>query len=457
MSNKMQTGPVGKTLVFLALPTTISLLANMLFQLIDSYFIAQLGTQQLVSMGFVYPVYILIFGITGGIATGVTVMISKSVANNDISGVRDQAFISIMFFMFFAFLLGLVILAIQSPLFTVIGASDSIISVLREYTDTLFLGLFLFAGCLMTNAVLMSQGRVVAISIIWAIGGITNVTLDYILIFGAGDIPPLGLHGAALATLASWLVVLICMLFVLVRSVSFSIKPLFNLALIVSTLATVFKVGIPSASTQILNPIAMMLLTKMVAGFGDTAVAALSICIRIESVSLALYSALSIVFTPFVAQNSTASNMARVKQGSHFLQNAIWIWWIALMTVIIAFSEPFISFFTSNAEVAAAAKSYMLIVGLSYGLYGIHQITSSYFNAQQLARKALMMGVVRSYLFMVPLAFVASFIGIQAIWWAIAAANILTGIYAWAQMRKNILRYDVAIGINVLNKGPAGN
>ncbi|OUR83357.1 hypothetical protein A9Q75_04740 [Colwellia psychrerythraea] len=442
MSNKMQTGPVGKTLLALALPTTISLLANMLFQLIDSYFIAQLGTQELAAMGFVYPIYIFIFGLIGGISTGVTVMISKSIASKDTQLVSEQAFTSIVYLLLIAFIFSLLVWVIQSPVFSLVGASSAMTLLLREYTDTLFLGLFLFAGCLVTNAILMSHGKMFATSVIWGIGGITNVVFDYLLIFGAGDIPALGLQGAAIATLISWFVVLFCMLVVLLRSLSFSKQAIGNIDIAVSTLTKVFKVGIPAASTQVLNPIAMILITKMVSSFGDTTIAALSIAIRIESVSLALYSALSIVFTPFVAQNLASSNATRIEHGAKVMQTTIWLWWLVLFALILLFSTPIISLFTTNNEVIATTKSYMLIVGLSYGLYGVLQITSSYLNAKQLAKKALKMAIIRSYLFMVPLTIIASFFNVQAIWWAIATANILTGLYAWWLLNENINQGD---------------
>ncbi len=438
MSNKMQTGPVGKTLLALALPTTVSLLANMLFQLIDSYFIAQLGTQELAAMGFVYPIYIFIFGLIGGVSTGVTVMISKSIASNDTRLVSEQAFTSIIYLMIVAIIFSGLVWAVQSPVFSLVGSSSTMITLLREYTDTLFLGLFLFAGCLITNAILMSYGKMFATSIIWGIGGITNVFFDYILIFGAGDIPPLGLQGAAIATLISWFIVLFCMLLVLVRSISFPRQAISNIRAASTTLTRVFKVGIPAASGQVLNPIAMILLTKMVSGFGDTTVASLSIAIRIESVSLALYSALSIVFTPFVAQNLASHNVTRIKDGRNVMQTTIWLWWSVLFVIALLFSTPLISLFTSNNEVIATTRSYMLIVGLSYGLYGVMQITSSYLNAKQLAKKALKMAIIRSYFLMVPLAFIASFINVQTIWWAIATANILAGIYAWRLLNNDI-------------------
>jgi len=449
MSNKMQNGPVGKTLLALALPTTISLLANMLFQLVDSYFIAQLGTQELAAMGFVYPIYIFIFGLIGGISTGVTVMISKSIASKDTKLVSEQAFTSIIYLMLMAFIFSLLVWAIQSPVFSLVGASSAMTLLLREYTDTLFLGLFLFAGCLVTNAILMSHGKMFATSVIWGIGGITNVVFDYLLIFGTGDIPALGLQGAAIATLISWFVVLFCMLVVLLRSLSFS-KHYFlresigNVNAAYTTLAKVFKVGIPAASTAVLNPIAMILITKMVSSFGDTTIAALSIAIRIESVSLALYSALSIVFTPFVAQNLASNNATRIEDGAKVMQTMIWLWWLVLFAFILLFSTPIISLFTTNNEVIATTKSYMIIVGLSYGLYGVLQITSSYLNAKQLAKTALKMAIIRSYFFMLPLTFIASFISVQAIWWAIATANILTGIYAWRLLHKNINQGDEA-------------
>ena len=442
MSNKMQTGPVGKTLLALALPTTISLLANMLFQLIDSYFIAQLGTQELAAMGFVYPIYIFIFGLIGGISTGVTVMISKSIASKDTQLVSEQAFTSIVYLLLIAFIFSLLVWVIQSPVFSLVGASSAMTLLLREYTDILFLGVFLFAGCLVTNAILMSHGKMFATSVIWGIGGITNVVFDYLLIFGAGDIPALGLQGAAIATLISWFVVLFCMLVVLLRSLSFSKQAIGNIDIAVSTLTKVFKVGIPAASTQVLNPIAMILITKMVSSFGDTTIAALSIAIRIESVSLALYSALSIVFTPFVAQNLASSNATRIEHGAKVMQTTIWLWWLVLFALILLFSTPIISLFTTNNEVIATTKSYMLIVGLSYGLYGVLQITSSYLNAKQLAKKALKMAIIRSYLFMVPLTIIASFFNVQAIWWAIATANILTGLYAWWLLNENINQGD---------------
>ncbi|WP_232312718.1 MATE family efflux transporter [Enterovibrio coralii] len=85
MNNALLEKPIGSALVFMAAPTAIGMLLTFLFQLVDTYFIGQLGVKSLTAISFTYPVYILIVGFFMGIAAGVSAVVGKLLGEKETS------------------------------------------------------------------------------------------------------------------------------------------------------------------------------------------------------------------------------------------------------------------------------------------------------------------------------------------------------------------------------------
>lgn len=143
--------------------------------------------------------------------------------------------------------------------------------------------------------------------VIFGIAGVINLVLDYLLIFGIGPFPALGLRGAAIATAISFVFIFIGMIVILVRRGMLG-RTNFNGAAV--ALRQIISFGIPTIAAQSLVPATAMVATYLIAGFGFEAVAAFGVASRIEALALIGVFAVSAALTPFIAQNFGANEHA---------------------------------------------------------------------------------------------------------------------------------------------------
>jgi putative MATE family efflux protein len=285
-------------------------------------------------------------------------------------------------------------------------------------------------GTLITNASLMAKGVMIKTTIIMAIGGLVNLVLDYVLIFGMGSIPAMELQGAGLATVISWMVTFILMNILLLKEGLFSFSGFKNFAKAKTQLKEVLTIGGPAVAAQILNPIAIAVITRVVSKYGEEAIAAYGIATRVESLGLTGVLALSVIMTPLVAQNYGAKIMERIDQIIVYAGKTTVYWSIALLAILIFFSGNIAAIFTDNATVIANAKYYFIIVGLSFPGFGLALVSTSFFNGVYQPKKSLNLTLIKSLALTIPLALLGSFWQLEGIWIGIAVANVLGAIYS---------------------------
>jgi len=171
--------PVKKVLVSMAAPAAFGMLMTFLFQLVDTYFIGQLGTKELAAISFSYPIYIFIVSFFMGTAAGVSSVVGKALGERDSSKAQSLTTLSILVFMLFCVLLAVAGIFTIQPTFSLLGATAETIALISSYMLPLYIGMFALVGTLIGNAALMSKGIMIQTTFIMAIGGIINVIFDY--------------------------------------------------------------------------------------------------------------------------------------------------------------------------------------------------------------------------------------------------------------------------------------
>ena len=122
MSHPLLTKPVKTALLSMAAPAAFGMLMTFLFQLVDSYFVGQLGTQPLAAMSFAYPVYILIVSLFMGIASGVSAAVGKASGENNQRKAQSLTSLSVLLFSGATLVLGLVGYSTLPTTFALLGA-----------------------------------------------------------------------------------------------------------------------------------------------------------------------------------------------------------------------------------------------------------------------------------------------------------------------------------------------
>ncbi|MFC1810592.1 MATE family efflux transporter [Patescibacteria group bacterium] len=422
-------GPVRKTLIHLTIPMIFGMLGMVAFNLADTYFVGQLGTNELAALSFTFPVVMLIISLSIGIGIGASAVVSKAIGRRDTSNVKrlttDTLILSFLLVVFFA-IAGILTI---DPLFGLLGAEPEIIELIHEYIFIWYLGTIFVIIPMVGNSVIRATGDTKTPSIIMIFAVTVNLILDPILIFGLGPIPMLGLKGAAIATLisrATTFAVAAWVLFFREKMISLKL-PTFSQ--IIQSWKSVLYIGLPTALTRMILPLGMGVIFNLLAIYGTEAVAAFGVAARIEFFGLTVIFALATVIGPFVGQNIAAHKLNRVKTGiKHSEQFSIY--WGLIMIIIFAASANLVApLFNDNPLVISSIIQYMWIVPVGYGLYGVMQISTASLNVLHKPFHAAALTLFQMFVLIIPLAYLGSyFFGLIGIFAAVSVSFIVSGI-----------------------------
>jgi MATE family, multidrug efflux pump len=444
MASDILQKPVASTLIAMTAPAAFGMLVTFLFQLVDTYFIGQLGTKELAAISFSYPIYLFIASFFMGIAAGVSSTVAKALGEGDPLKAQSLMGLSVLFFMLLTAILGLIGYFNIQPVFSLLGAKSNTLPLISQYMQTLYIGMFTLVGALIANAALMAKGIMLKTTIIMSIGGVVNLILDYVLIFGLGPIPAMALKGAALATVISWCVILLLMTLLLYKEKLVSFSAIKSVKQAWHYITEVIRISVPAIVAQVLNPLTIAVITRIVSLSGENAVAAFGIVARIESLALTGILALSIILIPFAAQNFGAKQHDRLKQAMATSGRMTVCWGFLFYGLMLVFATHFVAVFTDNSHIISYSRQYLTIVGFSWPAYGLALITMSFFNGVQQPRDSLKLALIKSLGLTIPLALAGSLISLDGVWMGLLLANVIGAVYAGRLLNRWRLKMEIS-------------
>ena len=425
---KMLEGPVTKTLLQLTAPMLIALFTMMGFNIVDTYYVAQLGTEQLAAMSFTFAVVMSVQSISMGIGMGTTAVIARVIGEGDTTTVRRLTMDAIMLGIVVALTITVVGLFTINALFGALGAEGIVLEYVGQYMSIWYLGLALIVVPQVGNSSIRATGDTKTPAMIMISVLLVNIVLDPLLIFGLGPFPELGLQGAALATLMAQGMALIIGVTVL-RKRKLLLMIRHSAAEVADSWKRILKIAVPAGVTQLIQPLSIAIITAIVATYGIAAVAGYGVATRLEMFGIIAVYGLGNSLLPFLGQNWGAGLRSRVSAG---VKSAIVIgagWGVFVWLLSLAGGGYAAAAFDPNPEVIAVVKSYLLIVFPSLAFQAVLFVTTSSFNALHQPVKSLTLSVLRMFVLYVPLAFAGSAaFGLVGVWWAALFSNVTAAI-----------------------------
>lgn len=419
------TGSVGGHLFRQAVPMAYGIVAIFGYSLVDTYFIAQLGTHELAAITFTGPVIGLIHGLTFGLGIGVASVISRGIGSGDHRQIRRVTTDSLLLGAIIVALLVIAGFATLTPLFSAMRADQDTLPLIREYMEIYYLGAMFLIVPMIGISAIRAAGDTRSVGRILIISGVVNIILDPILIFGWGPFPRLEMQGAALATVIAEIATF-AITFYLLRKKQLIARTLPNWAETIASWKAVLHVGGPACATELVMPVVFFFITAMLASYGEEVVAGFGVASRIEMVAIIPMIALNSVIGPFVGQNFGAGRLDRVRDGVRkgvAFTVAYGLFCAGLLAATAGILSPL---FDPNPEVIRVAKSYLYIVPICYGAVGSAFVMIAAFNALGHPRPSLVLNVGRMVFIYLPLAiFLGSWYGPTGIFLAAPLGNFL--------------------------------
>jgi len=428
-------GPVAAHLVSMTVPMIWAVLAIMLFNATDTWFVAQLGAQPLAAMSFTFPVIMVLTGLGIGLMAGTSSVLARVVGEGDTRLVRRLATDALTLALVISLVLSAAGIISLDPLFTLMGASADVLALIRDYMLIWFGGYVLVLVPMVVIGAVRATGDTRLQARLMMGSAAINLILDPLLIFGWLGLPRLELQGAAIASLIARLAMLVCGALI-IRRMHLLCSPLTAPATLWRSWKRILHVGLPAAGTNIIIPVSAGIIVALLAGFGDQAVAGFGAATRIEALTLVVFFAMSAIIGPFVGQNLGARKPERILQALR-LSALFCLALGAVIALLLCAAAPWLShLFSDDPDVSGVTSSYLRIVPLSYGAAGIIMVSNAAFNGMGKPLPAVVISVGRTLILYVPLAYAASqLFGVVGIFAAACFSDLLSGIIAYIWIR----------------------
>lgn len=333
--------PVNKLIPGLAVPTIISMLVTSIYNMADTFFVSQIGTSASGAVGVMFSAMAMIQAIGFMLGMGSGNNISRALGNRDEQ--RAGTFAAVSFYT--AGMVGIIILLFGTlfsrQLVYFLGATPTIAPYAQQYARYILIAAPFMMTSFVMNNILRAQGNAVFAMIGITTGGILNMVLDPLFIFGFG----MGISGAAIATMLSQMVSF-CILFYQCNHQSGCIRIQFsNYRPTFALYGSILHAGLPSFCRQGLASVAAVILNFAAGPYGDAAIAAMSIVTRFMMFINSSLIGFGQGFQPVCGFNFGAKRYDRVLEAYWFCVKVAVVMLTVFGVVAFVFSRPIITSF----------------------------------------------------------------------------------------------------------------
>ena len=426
-----ETVPVPRAVATLAIPTVISQVVTMIYNLADTFFIGQTGNPYMVAaVSLVSPWFNLLTALGNLFGLGGSSLISRMLGVKQENKVRYVSAFSVWGAVVTA-CFSLASFLAREPLLTFLGASPDNYDYAEDYLFwVVAVGGVPTMVSLALGHLLRSEGHAREASAGMMFGGILNVILDPALIFGFR----LDVAGAAIATAFSNTasVMFFAVQYARLRghtAVSFHPK-YFTFRFI----GPIFSVGLASALATALGNASNMVMVHLASGYGDIPVAAYGIVKRIDQFPLNVSMGLCQGFMPLVGYNYAARNYGRMRSVSYFSWKAALIFSACCVACFAVFAPQILHLFIPEAETSTLGASFLRIACLAVPLTAVNFLISYTLQAMGKGVQSAILTACRQGLLNIPL---------------LILMDLTVGLYGmiWTQLAVEIITLPVSLGM----------
>lgn len=391
--------PLGKLVLSLSVPTVISMLITSFYNMADTYFVGRIGSASASgAVGVVFPLMSITQAVGFMFGHGSGNHMSRALGagrNEDARRMAATGFVS-------AFIAGVIIMLVglvaTEPLVYLLGSTETIAPYAVEYIRCLMPGVPFLISSLVVNNQLRFQGSAFYGMIGVTSGALLNVALDPLFIFGLN----MGVSGAALATSLSQMVSFILLLLgtrrggnIRIRLKAFTPK--------LSVFAEIFRGGIPSLARQGLNSLATVCLNLAAGGYGDAAIAAMSIVSRIMMMTVSAIIGFGQGFQPICGFNYGAKLYGRVRKAFWYCVRLGFFVLAGLGLFALIFAPKIVSLFLAeDVQVQEIGTLALRLQCICIPLFAFTCLGNMMLQTLGIAGRATLLAIARQGLFFIP-------------------------------------------------------
>lgn len=421
--------PIGKLLRRLSPPVMLALLIQSVYNIVDSYFVAQYSLSGLTALSLVFPIQLLATALATGAGTGLGILIARMDGSGNDAAQRDAIQSGLWLGVFNFILFAGVGLAVLQGYFALSSDQPAVRQQGIQYARVVLagsLGLFVESHC---TKLLQARGNTLVPMLAQVTGAAVNMVLDPILIFGRLGAPAMGVTGAALATVIGQWAAMAITLGAVCRSYDLTGRVRLRLC------AEIYRCGLAPIAMQSLNTFYIVGLNLILKQFTEDAVTVLGLYYKLQTFFFIPLMGLQQVIVPVVSFNHSAGAEDRVRETLHWAVGISEAVMVAATAAFLLAPQALLRIFSASPAILETGVPALRIICLSFLPAGVAMMLTVFFQGAGQSGQSIFITVLRQVVLLVPLAWVFHFAGLTWVWLTFPVTEVLSLLCALALYR----------------------
>jgi putative MATE family efflux protein len=440
-------GRINRALGLLAIPMMLEMSMESVFAVVDIAFVSRLGTDAIAAVGITEALITVLYAVAVGLGMGVTAMVARRIGAKEREAAARVTGQAIWVGAGLSLLIGIPGSFYAADMLRLMGASPSVIETGTGFAAVLLGGSASIIYLFVLNAAFRGAGDAsVALRSLWLANGL-NIILDPCLIFGLGPFPEMGVTGAAVATTIGRSIGIVYQLWYLFDGRGRLRFRLRNLALAPPVLARMLVISIGGIGQFLISTSSWIIVMRIVAIYGSTAVAAYTIGLRIfEFIWLPSWG-LGNAAATLVGQNLGAGQPDRAEKSTWRAAKYNAIFMTSVGVLVVIFAPGIAGLFTNDSDVLSYGTSCLRILAIGIPMYAVGMIVTQALNGAGDTRTPTAINLVCFWILQIPLAYWLATdmsLGPDGVFWAMVVSESLVTILGVAVFRRGKWKQQVA-------------
>lgn len=399
------TGSINRAIFLLSVPMILEMVMESLFAVVDIFFVSQINTNAVATVGLTESVLTLVYSIAIGLSTAATAIVSRRIGEKQLAEAGHAAAQVILVSVILGVVVGISGFLGAESILRAMGGSEELIASGSNFTRIIFASSPAIILLYTLSGVLRGGGdAAVAMRSLWIANGL-NIALCPLFIFGWGPIPAFGVAGSAIATTIGRSAGVLYQLSALASSkgavqvLRSQLRPDFAI------IRNLISVAAGGTGQFIIASASWVFLTRILSDFGPSIVAGYTIAIRIIVFTILPSWGMANAAATLVGQNLGANEPSRAEASVWRAAFFNFLFLVAVAIIFFVFAKPIISWFNTDPLAVATGVNCLRIVCLGYLFFAYGMVISQSFNGAGDTLTPTLMNLVCFWAIEIPLAY----------------------------------------------------
>jgi putative MATE family efflux protein len=430
-------GNIWKAIILLAVPVAMTSFIDAMYNLVDTYFVANIGNTELAAVGFVGPLNNLVRTISVGLTVGGTTLIAREIGRKDYDKAKNISLQLLLIAVSLGTLIAAIAFGFSKQILVAASATEDIMDIADIYFKiTVLSSPFVFINSAYIS-IKRADGDTMRTMRVNIIAMVIKMVCTYIMIFHLD----MGVKSLAISTIIGTMFVSIYAVYDLFIRESLLKLSLEKMGLTLQVIKAILIISIPIIIEKSSLSFSFIMMNKYVISFGEDVLVGYTITNRINSMFFATVTGFGVGLAPIVSQNLAINQDDRAKSAikkTYLLAIGISI---AIISVVLPLKYPLANVFAKDdVDVLYHTMNAMSVYSISVIPWAVFQVTSGIFQGTGRTTYNMIISIFRIYAFRLPIVIaLINFTNLQeySIWYGMLISNTLTGLVAILLYVKN--------------------